>query len=199
VGLDRLVVQNVVDRARRQLDQAGITRHRALAACMGRQQTQRPQLVGVAAFLGLGAGLANQPSPRGFRDIRRASRTPQVVDRLERSYRGNPSGTARDPLAVDAERCGSLTGAAPIGQVQDDCRSLDMLSRGSARPGEHRQRRAGLVGQGQCHHLGFARHAKSSKLQQTMERVDSKPRHCQHGRKCGSLSIRSKASVSETR
>jgi hypothetical protein len=52
VGLYRLVVQGVVDRAARQLGQTPMTRYRTLAAGMGSQQTQRPQLMRVAAVLG---------------------------------------------------------------------------------------------------------------------------------------------------
>ena len=44
------------------------------------------------------------------------------------------TGTARDPLAIDAERRGRLAGAALICQVQDDGGSFDMVSRGGARP-----------------------------------------------------------------
>ena len=98
--------------ARCQSDYTGMTRYRAVAACMGGQQPQRPQFVRVASFFGLSAGLADQPSPRRLCDVRRSSRTRQVVDCLKRSHRGNPSGTARNPLAVNAERCGRLTGAA---------------------------------------------------------------------------------------
>jgi hypothetical protein len=115
---------------------------------MGGQQPQRPQFVRVASFFGLSAGLADQPSPRRLCDVRRSSRTRQVVDCLKRSHRGNPSGTACNPLAVNAERCGRLTGAASISQVQDDRRPLDMMSRGGARPGKYGQNRAGLLGQG---------------------------------------------------
>lgn len=51
----------------------------------------------------------------------------------------------RDALAVDAEGCGDFAGVAPVGQVQDDGRSLDMVRRRRARAGECRQCGAGLV------------------------------------------------------
>jgi hypothetical protein len=90
-----------------------MTRYRAVAARMGRQQPQRPQFVRVTSFLGLRAGLADQPSPRRLCNVRRASRTRQVVDCLKRSHRGNPSGAACNPLAVNTERCGGLPGTRP--------------------------------------------------------------------------------------
>jgi hypothetical protein len=176
-----------------------MTRYRAVAARMGRQQPQRPQFVRVTSFLGLRAGLADQPSPRRLCNVRRASRTRQVVDCLKRSHRGNSSGAACNPLAVNTERCAGLTGAAPISQVQDDRRPLDMMSRAGARPGKCGRHRAALLRQGRGHQLGSARHARSSELQPTMALVDSSLRPCQHGRKCGVVSSSSKASASETR
>jgi len=63
VRLDCLTVQNAVDRARRELGQAGMPRQRAVAAGVDCQQAQCPQFVRIAAIFGLGASLANQPGP----------------------------------------------------------------------------------------------------------------------------------------
>jgi hypothetical protein len=115
--------------------------------------------VRIAAIFGLGASLADQPGPRGLGELRRPPRTRQVIDRFEWPDRRDPTGTARDPLAVDAERRGRLAGAALICQVQDDGGSFDMVSRGGARPNEFRQGRPGLVAQGHGFHFGFAWHA----------------------------------------
>ena len=84
------------------------------------------------------------------------------------------TGTARDPLVVDAERRGRLAGAALICQVQDDGGSFDMVNRGGARPGEFRQGRPGLVAQGHGFHFGFAWHAAPCSLQSTVRLADLK-------------------------
>jgi len=39
----------------------------------------------------------------------------------------DPARAARDPLAVNAQQRGDLAGVAPIGQMQDDGRALDMM------------------------------------------------------------------------
>jgi hypothetical protein len=87
---------------------------------MRRQQAQRPQLVWIAALLGFDAGLADQPGASRFRELGPSSRTRQVVNCLERSYSLDPTRTARDPLTVDAQRCGNLGHSAPVRQMQDD-------------------------------------------------------------------------------
>jgi hypothetical protein len=67
----------------------------------GRPTDERPQFVRVASFFGLRAGLADQPSPRRFCNVRWASRTWQVVDGLKPSHRGSPPGAAH-PLVPSA-------------------------------------------------------------------------------------------------
>jgi hypothetical protein len=132
VRLDRLTVQDVMHCARCGFRQAGMTGDGSVAARMRRQQTQRPEFVRIAALFRFDAGLADQPGPRRFGDLRRASRAGQILDCLDRSHGSHPPGATRDPLAVDAESCGDLGSIAAVGQVQDDGGSLDMVSRSGA-------------------------------------------------------------------
>jgi hypothetical protein len=104
--------------------------------------------VRITAIFWFGTGLADQPGPRRFGNIRLPSRTRQVVDGLERSHGGHPADASGDPLAVDAEGCRDLAGIAAVGKVQDDGRSLDMVRRGSARAGERGQGGTGFFSSG---------------------------------------------------
>lgn len=65
-------------------------------------------------------------------------------------------------LAIDVQRRGDLGRIAPVGQVQNDRRALDMMRRGRARAGERSQRGARFFGQGQRQCGDFARHTVSS-------------------------------------
>ena len=143
------VANNIQDA--RELGQAGMPRQWAVAAGVGCQQPQCPQFVRIAAIFGLGASLANQPG--GLGELRR--RPERGKSSIALSGPTAATGTARDPLAIDAERRSRLAGAALICQVQDDGGSFDMVSRGGARPGEFRQGRPGLVAQGHAFTLAL--------------------------------------------
>ena len=117
----------------------------------------------------------------------------------ERSHGGHPVDASGDPLAVDAEGCRDLAGIAAVGKVQDDGRSLDMVRQGSARTGERGQGETCFFSQGQRHRGGFARHKASSGMVTKRCCMARRPWSGQHGSKCGSLSIRCRASASDWR
>jgi hypothetical protein len=151
----------------------------------------------IATVLGFDAGLPDQPGARRLGDVGRSSRTRQVVDGLEWSHRLHPARTAGDALAIDAQRRGDLGRIAPVGQVQNDRRALDMMRR--ARAGERSQRGARFFGQGQRQCGGFARHPVSSAIEPSAQGLPHRPWSGQQGWKYGSLAISCSASVSARR
>jgi hypothetical protein len=141
-----------------------MARGRAVSARVRGQQAQRPQLMRIAAVLGLDAGFADQPGPCHLANLRRSSGTGQIVDRLERSHRRDATRASRDPLAVDTQPRRDLAGIVPVRQMQNDRRPLDMVRRCGTRAGKIGECGAGFLGQGQRHWGGFARHAATSEM-----------------------------------
>jgi hypothetical protein len=104
VRLYFFLIQNLANRALRQIDEARMSFRRSVLARMTSQKPGRPQFVGVTEVLRPAAPQRHEPSLGLERDPRFQARTRTIFQRSHRTFHDGPLDAASDRLVVQPQR-----------------------------------------------------------------------------------------------
>jgi len=164
VRLDVVTIEDLADRALREVGQARMSGGHGVVADVARQQPRGPQFVRISKVFGLLAGQRHQPRLRFIGDRRRLAGTRAVVERGHHAEPHGPLQTAKHGLMRHsnglAHRIGRRVGA--IGQ--QDARPLDPTRRLGSRPRDHLQSRQIVVSDRYLDHPPWCRHRRRANM-----------------------------------
>jgi hypothetical protein len=172
VRLHFLRIEDLAQRALRQVRQARVPFGRAVLASMAGEQPRRPQFMRITQFLGLAARKRCQPGFRFQRDRRLPAGARTLVQRSHRAFGNRPLDTTLDRLMVQPERLahGEKRRAFPI--TQQDARPLYPVRRFGSRPRYQPQLLSIRISERQFNRSPPSRHIAKSFVTKPLRRID---------------------------
>src|SRR5262245_1534367 len=104
VRLHFLLIENLADRALRQVGEAGMPLRRSMLAGVAGEKPRRPQFMRIAQFLRLPASQRRQPCFGFDGDRRLLARARAIVERCHRAFDHGPFYATLNGLMMEAER-----------------------------------------------------------------------------------------------